>query len=327
MTKVFIYPTYDAKRDKSGNLYIDRFRKAFEADPDWKVLNRFPRSETLGLLLNLRAEVFILHWVDLIPSKPLGWLQALFFRLGVRLAKLRGAKIVWVLHNKAAHDDRSIRPAKLMAWMAGRTDFVLTHSTEGCRFFKSAYPDAKARCFYLPHPVYDTAIYAPEPAKWEYIIWGSITRRKNVLEFVRFAATGKFLQDKKILICGRCRNAKLDGEIRAALPPNITYENAFLTDEELAERIKSSHTVLFTYDGGSVLSSGALIYSLNFLKPVIGPRVGSFADMADIVSCYDSFDDIENLCVKDVSAAAGQYIAENQWADFPRKVGSCLDMK
>ena len=80
--KTFIYPTYDSKRDKSGNLYIDSFRKAFESDPRFKVCNTWARSETLGLLLNLRASLFILHWVDLIPSKPLGWLQTLFFRAG-----------------------------------------------------------------------------------------------------------------------------------------------------------------------------------------------------------------------------------------------------
>ena len=319
--KVFIYPTYDPKRDKSGNLYIDHFRKAFEADSHWEVLNRCPRSETLGLLLNLRAELFILHWVDLIPSKPLGRLQTFFFKLGVLAARRRSARIVWLLHNKGAHDDGSSRPARLMDWMAAKADMVLTHSEEGCRFFRQRYPSSVAPCHYIPHPVYTSRIFAPAPVpEWDYIIWGGISRRKRVLEFVRFAAGCKALADKKILICGACRDAELDAQIRSALSPFIDYENAFLSDAQLAERIAASRCVLFTYDGGTVLSSGALIYSLNFLKPIIGPAVGSFADLSDIVSCYENFDEIPSLPLRDISAAALRYIESNSWEDFPVKV-------
>jgi len=323
--KVFIYPTYDKKRDKSGNLYIDYFRKSFESSDSCTVLNSFPRSETLGLLLNLKAELFILHWIDLIPSKPLGFLQTFFFRLGVLAAKLRGAKIVWVLHNKYAHDDKSDRPGKLMHWMSLKADFVLTHSLEGVRFYKSEYQDSSAKCFYLPHPVYQSRkIKDTVQPEWDYIIWGTITPRKKVLEFVRFAAECKELEDKRILICGRCADTVLDTQIRKSLSPNITYQNVFMSDNELASRISSAKTILFTYDGGSVLSSGALIYSLNFFKPIIGPKVGSFEDLKGIVECYDRFEDIPSIVPKDCSDEIQKYIDENLWADFPDRLLSYI---
>ena len=318
--KIFIYPTYDPKRDKSGNLYIDYFRKAFEASGQFEVCNSLPRSETLGLLLNLRAKVFVLHWVDLIPSKPLGFLQVLFFKAGVLAARLRGAEIVWVLHNKNAHDDKSSRPARLMDWMARRADAVLTHSEEGCRFFRTRYPDLKIPCIYIPHPVYDSRIVKAghDAFDWDYIVWGTVTARKRVLEFVRFVASCKELEDKKILICGRCRDTALDNSIRQALPPNILYENRFLTDAELEDRISRSRTILFTYEPGSVLSSGALIYSLNFLRPIIGPRVGSFMDMEGIVSCYDTFEDIPSLdCPTGFRENIEEYLSTQSWENFP----------
>lgn len=325
--KTFIYPTYDSKRDKSGNLYIDSFRKAFESDPRFKVCNTWARSETLGLLLNLRASLFILHWVDLIPSKPLGWLQTLFFRAGVLLARLRGGKIVWVLHNKEAHDDKSSKPAELMQWMSGKADYVLTHSEEGVSFFKDRYPQSGARCFYIPHPAYDSSVYKSDcHLLWDYIIWGTITRRKNVLEFVKFASECKELSHRKIHICGRCSDPVLDKEIRDALPQNITYENAFFTDDELKNRISSASAILFTYDGGSVLSSGALIYSLNFLKPIIGPRVGSFSDLEGIVSCYDTFADIPSIPLnRDNASLAEEYLKQNTWESFPDKFLGHID--
>lgn len=319
--KVFVYPTYDRKRDKSGNLYIDYFRKAFESSESWTVLNAFPRSETLGLLLNLRAELFILHWVDLIPSKPMGFLQTFLFRLGVMAARLRGAKIMWVLHNKTAHDDKSHRPAELMRWISERADYVLTHSEEGVCFFCETYLNSSAKYIYLPHPVYEVdRLNLAARIEWDYIIWGSVTRRKNVLEFVRFAATCEEFMDKRILICGYCADALLDSQIRESLPSFITYRNVFMSDEELGKQISASRTILFTYGGGSVLSSGALIYSLNFFKPIIGPRVGSFSDMKGIVECYDKFDDIPSLILKDNTQEIQNYIENNSWKDFPDKV-------
>jgi len=202
--------------------------------------------------------------------------------------------------------------------MSLKADFVLTHSLEGIRFYKSEYPDSSAKCFYLPHPVYEFGkIEDAAQTEWDYIIWGTITPRKKVLEFVRFAAECKELEDKRILICGRCADTVLDTQIRKSLSPNITYQNVFMSDDELASRISSAKTILFTYDGGSVLSSGALIYSLNFFKPIIGPKVGSFEDLKGIVECYDSFEDIPSIVSRDCSGEIKKYIDENLWAGFP----------
>lgn len=317
--KMFIYPTFDPKRDKSGNRYIQLFRESFEKNSRWEVINRCPRSEALGLLLNADADIFVLHWVDLIPSKPAGRLQELFFRAGVWLAHTRGKKIVWVLHNKAAHDDRSSRPFAMMDFMSRYADGVLTHSQEGVRFFKEKYPSCTAPCFYIPHPAYtDEIITCNSKPGYDYIIWGNISRRKNILEFVRHAGTNEYFKNRRILICGRCREREYDRAIRECLPQNIEYCNKFLSDDQIRGLISSAAVILFTYAERSILSSGALIYSLNFAKPIIGPRAGSFADLKDIVACYDSFDDIPYLTLPD-GIGAVRYIRENGWSDFPEK--------
>lgn len=324
--KIFIYPTFDSKRDKSGNKYIQLFREAFEECPRCTVLNRFPRSETLGLLLNADADAFVLHWVDLIPSKPLGRLQEAFFRAGVKLARIRGKKIVWVLHNKAAHDDRSDRPARMMDFISKYADAVLTHSEEGVRFYRANFPESRAECKYIPHPAYTQECFAGEgEIKYDYIIWGNISPRKNVLEFVRFAAANDFFKSKKVLLCGHCPDSGYDKAIREALPPCIEYHNRFFSDQQLRDLISSARAILFTYEGKTVLSSGALIYSLNFAKPIIGPRVGSFADLKDIVACYDNFDDIPSLTMPSGQAAM-KYVKENNWSNFPEKfIGTFLE--
>lgn len=328
MKKVFIYPTFDARRDKSGNQYILRFREAFENAEGIKVLNRFQRSETLGLLLNADADVFILHWVDLIPSKPLGTLQTLFFKCGVLLAKRCGRKIVWVLHNKTAHDKSRGKAEALMDWMSERADAVIVHSGDGVDFFHKRFPASRAACSFIPHPVYSEEMYAnggtPE---YDYVVWGSITPRKNVLEFVRFAAADPSMKDKRILICGRCASEELDADIRQSLRPGIDYENRFFSDEELHERIGTGAVILFTYSEKSLLSSGALIYSLNFGKPVIGPDSGAFLDLPGVVACFNDFSQIASLSQSGGydPTKAREYISENTWARFPAKFIAATD--
>lgn len=328
MKKIYIYPSYDPRHDKTGNTYIRDFHASFGQMEDICVVNRLPGLQTFSMILNLDADVFVIHWVELIPGKPLGFLQCLVFRLVMWLVRMCGKRIVWVLHNKSPHKGRSSTAEKLMAFMARCSDAVVTHSEEGVRFFAGRYPDEDAgKCRYIPHPVYSSDVYPPHPEpKWDYVIWGSVDRRKNVLEFLRFAVSDAELSRKKILVCGQCRDKNHDDEIRSVLADNMTYVSRFLSDDELKYYIGSSRVILFTYNTESVLSSGALIFSLNFMKPVIGPRAGSFADMPGIVSCYDTFEDIPHLRIpENVEEYVVDYMKRNTWSLFAEKFMRCLE--
>ena len=327
MKKLYIYPSFDPKHDKTGNTYIRHFHDAFCESSDYRSVNRLPSLQVFSMPLNLDAGIFVIHWVDLIPGKPLGALQCLVFYLTMFLVRLSGKKIVWVLHNKRPHSGVSRKADRLMSYMAGRSDVVITHSEEGVSFFRNTYPDCNPdKCRYIPHPVYSSELYPSAPEQmWDHVVWGTIDRRKNILEFVRFAAGDERMKGRRILICGRCRDEEYDRMIRSYLSENITYDNRFLADEELAGYIAASRSVIFTYNPESVLSSGALIYTLNFRKPVIGPRVGSFSDLSDIVACYDSFEDIPEIVLPDDPVSASEdYIRLNSWSSFVSKFDEAL---
>lgn len=73
------------------------------------------------------------------------------------------------------------------------------------------------------------------------------------------------MKSKRILIVGRCPESKYAKEIDDAIAEsNITFDNRFFSDKELRNSISQSKVILFTCNTESVLSSGALIYSLNF---------------------------------------------------------------
>ena len=101
--------------------------------------------------------------------------------------------------------------------------------------------------------------------------------------------------------------------------------NKFLDDNELDELIRKSRCILFTYNSTSVLCSGALIFSLNYCKPIIAPKSGVFAEMPGIVSCYSTFDDIKSIRMVDNKSIIKQYIDENTWDHIPGRILSLLN--
>lgn len=319
--KVYIYPTYTPSRDKSGNLYIKYFHEAFQKEDGVKVINRLWQIGIASIAFNLDADMFIIQWIDLIPNKRLGKIQFIFFLLFVKVISLLRKKIVWVLHNKRAHNNKSRWVDYGMKFMAKYATCVITHSEEGISFFNKKYPIYQGKCYYIPHPVYTSQIYSSTKIVYDYIVWGTVSKRKNVLEFVSFAITSNELKSKRILIAGRCSNSQYAKKINDVITDsNIIFDNRFYNDEELRDLISQSKAILFTYNSESVLSSGALIYSLNFCKPIIGPNVGSFADLKSIVSVYNKFSDIPHLLLKSNIEACKQYIAENTWDTFPCKL-------
>lgn len=323
--QVYIYPTYTPSRDKSGNLYIKYFHDAFKDSHSWTLVNRLWKIGVASILFNLDAEVFIIHWVDLIPFKRFGRVQFLFFIFCISVLKFFGKKVVWVLHNKHAHNGKS----KMVDWgmllMARMATKVIAHSEEGVTFFDKKYFKFKGKCYYIPHPVYSADLVSTKEVRWDYIIWGTINRRKRLLEFLDYANTQPFYVNKKILVCGYCRDYEYSCQISQCCGLNIDFINKFLTDEEISYYIRQSRVILFTYNTESVLSSGALIYSLNFNKPIIGPNAGSFADLKEFVSCYETFEDIEHLSLKSDPASLKAYINENSWNKLPRKIMILLE--
>ena len=319
--KLYIYPTFNPLRDTGGNFYLKFFHDSFKLYPQYNLVNRLWKIGISSIYFNLDADTFIIQWVDKIPFKRLGKIQFIFFLLGIKVLRLLKKNIVWVLHNKQAHLGKSKLVDIGMKYIAKMANDVITHSCEGTLFFKEKYPDIDySKCRYIPHPVYTTQLYPSKELKWDYIIWGNIDRRKNILEFLKVMNCVNFFDSHTLLICGLSKEDSYTSQIKQNLSPNITFINKFLSDKELEEYIASSRCILFTYSTESVLSSGALIYSLNFCKPIIGPNVGSFKDMKDIVSCYNHYEDIAYLPIRSNISAIKRYIQENTWETFSRKI-------
>ena len=211
-----------------------------------------------------------------------------------------------------------------MRTMAHLSNIVVTHSSYGEQLFNQLFPRLEGKCRYIPHPVYDTQMIPSETIDWDYIIWGEVNSRKGIVEFLEYANQSRFFSDKRILICGKCNDSVYASKIQRYCNNNVSFVNRFIEDDELKTFIQRSAVILFTYSSDSVLSSGSLIYSLNFCKPIIGPNTGSFAEMAGIVTCYDSLKDIEHLKLLYSKELCLEYIEKNQWMFIPQKIDNLL---
>ena len=281
------------------------------------------RSSSLGfasVFCNLQANIYILNWTESIPFKPYGTIQVPIFLLGMLLLKLLGKEIVWIAHNKRSHVRDNLL-SRLCMWISARcSSKIICHAREGVPLFGTKYATSKVS--YIPHPAYSSDIYTPLPIQYNYIIWGAIDRRKHILEFVEFAKRRPFYADKRILICGRPQDSEYHALLKAACDGFCELRAEFISDATLIDLIRQSEQILFTYKEDNTLGSGALIYSLNFNKPIIGPRSGAFLDFPGIVQVFNSFEEIENLTVggNDMSTLISEYIVSSTWKSFASQI-------
>src|SRR5690606_28218608 len=101
-------------------------------------------------------DIFILNWIESLPEKRFGKLQAIFFVLFTFCAKILKKKIVWILHNKYSHHKRRNRWIDFMyRFMMTHSDIIITHSTGGISFVDENYPQASSKVKMLIHPIHD----------------------------------------------------------------------------------------------------------------------------------------------------------------------------
>lgn len=318
---IFIFPIFKKARNSSGNSYLREFTESFSKS--YSIQSKGSRYGLFSILFNFKADIYVLHWIESINNV----LQGFVYVFSIIFLRLLNKKVVWVLHNKQPHKGNVKLGKFYMKVTAFFCSKIVTHASEGLEYVLLVYgKKAFDKTHYIPHPVYTSNIYSlPNNSinyDWDIIVWGNIQPYKNILEFLKFVKASEVLNKKRILICGNCSDDEYLEKITSNLSSNVVFINEFLSESKLQNYLLTSKAILFTYNLDSVLSSGALIYSLNYLRLIIGPNGGAFKDLNSIVSVYDSFEDLELIDyerkppVSDIEF----YIKSNTWAQLPEKI-------
>jgi len=248
----------------------------------------------------LKVDVAFMNFPEEMIDKRFGFWQFLIFIFVITpFFKLTKRKLVWTMHNRKSHYSKNKRIKKyLYQFLLKHSDIIVVHASVGKDIVGDYNKKLLSKVFYFPHPVIDMGIPMSENEPiYDFIIWGRIAPYKSVDSFLEYLHTNKIQHKYKILIAGKVQTQELEVAISKYLTENIILINRDLSDDELIEYISSSRIVLFPYIHESVLASGALVYSLNFRKPIIGPHAGAFLDLSyeNLVFTFRTYEDIEKI--------------------------------
>lgn len=271
------------------------------------------------LYRSIKADIYIVNWLESICFSRGAFLQFLCAVIGLWIIKLRKKRIVWMFHNIHPHQGNNFMSEILQRMLYNYANLIISHSKEACIWAKSK---ARHNVIYRAHPIREinidrTKVYKQDPC--DVFIWGDILPYKGIVEFLKFLNESK--SKLRIKIVGKCRDKVLNSAIKSQSTSLITYENRRASFTELAAIIKNSRYVLFPYIGDSVSSSGALIDTIFMGGNAIGPNLGAFRDLAFEKICivYNNYTEMLSLLnespyIKQVDI--DKFFKENNWESF-----------
>lgn len=252
---------------------------------------------TAARALRGRASVLHLHWPErrVRDASRLPALARSGALLGVLDAfRARGGRVVWTVHNLAAHGGRYHAWLEPRFWRAftRRLDGFIALSPSGAEAARERYPALRdVPGFVVPHGHYrgaypdqvgrDAARRAlalpPEARVLGFL--GQVRPYKNVAHLLRtFARLPE--PDLRLLVAGQPKPEPLAAELRALAEADsrVRLAPGFVPGDEVQGWLRAMDLAVLPYR--EILNSGSAILALSFDRPVLVPRRGAMEDLA-----------------------------------------------
>jgi beta-1,4-mannosyltransferase len=246
-------------------------------------------------VLNESFDVWHLHWPDATWNRKgfvEAFVRAIALLLLIDLARYRGIRIVWTVHNLHAHD---VRHPRLESWFwakfARRVDGYLSLTESGQRAAIGAFPALASRpAFVVPHGDYRGSypnridrrlarrrLGITEEAR-VVLFAGNIFAYKNVPQLIRaFKEVASI--DSKLVIAGRPADAQIEADVieEANDHPGIRLDLSFIANDELQVYFRACDLVVLPFR--DILNSGSAILALSFDRPILVPDRGVMGEL------------------------------------------------
>lgn len=259
-------------------------------------------------LLRTAPSVWHLHWPDHVLNRPTA-LQAMLRGLAVlllaTLARYRGCKVVWTVHNLHSHERRH---PKVEEWfwrhLIRRVDGYISLSRSGRDLLLGQFPRLRQTPgFVVPHGSYrgiyphDLSHHAArrslevsaDATTIGYI--GRILTYKNVPHLVRVFRQLS-VPNSVLFVAGEPVSPGVGEAVTSAADadPRVRLFLHHVPAAELQVYLLASDLIVFPYR--DILNSGSALLALSFDRPVLVPRLGAMGELrecigADWVATYD----------------------------------------
>ncbi|HEX6740108.1 MAG TPA: glycosyltransferase [Vicinamibacteria bacterium] len=248
-----------------------------------------------GRLIFGRHDVWHLHWPESILNLPQPWKAlplAFTLRLLLRVARAKGTRIVWTVHNLRSHE--GLYPgveARLWRALMAHLDGYIALTDAGRAQAVRCYPSLRERPgFVIPHGHY-RAVYPDTVSGAEarahlglpqggrvLLALGQVRPYKNVPHLIRtFRALAA--PDAILVVAGLPVTPELAAEVRAAAAGDrrVRVHLGFVPDGEVQVYLRAADLVVLPYR--QILNSGSAILALSFARPVLVPEQGAMAEL------------------------------------------------
>jgi beta-1,4-mannosyltransferase len=246
--------------------------------------------------LTSRCDVWHIHWPERLANKHSRVVAAVnlaVFAVFVVLARLRGTKLVWTIHNLEDHQGR--HPGwerRFMAWFVLRLDGAISLTEPGFRLAVERYPGlGSTPTAVIPHGHYldaypntigreeARAVLGLREEQRVIAFVGRISGYKNVPGLIRVFGSLPD-QDLRLVIAGEPQSAALRREVEsAASDPRIQLQLRDIRDDELQVFLNAADLAVFPFE--RILNSGSVLLALSFLRPVLVPAIESMVELRD----------------------------------------------
>lgn len=246
-----------------------------------------------AVLRRHRPDVFHLHWTQPYlylpgrrrPSRVLAW--RLVFQL--RVLRRLGVRIVWTVHNIAAHETTDAEPElRISRRIAALSDALIVHCEAARKLAIDALAiptDRQGRVVVVPHghyiDAYPTTItraearasFGLDDGERVFLLLGALRGYKGANELI---AEFKKLPDPnaRLLIAGKPFTPELEADLAAQTgdDPRIVARLEFIPDADIPRLLLASDCAVLPFR--DVLTSGSLILAMSFGLAAIAPRLG-----------------------------------------------------
>ncbi len=284
--RVLAWPAFE---NRTGNPYNRLLYEAMEKEGT--VIDEF----TPERLLTGEYDVWHLHWPENLLSicKLLDAMLRIVGLFGLMVvARIRGIRIVWTVHNLDTHEQRHLLLERLFwTFFIPRIDGFISLSEVGLRQAEVRFPALRnISGFVVPHGHYRTA-YPEAVLKDEarerlhletddrvMLYVGRIRPYKNVPRLIR---AFRLIEDERarLLVVGESNDEVLQMTIaaEAAQDSRVQCELRFIPDDDLPIYLGTSDLVVLPYR--NILHSGAALLALSFNRPVLVPDLGAMGEL------------------------------------------------
>jgi glycosyltransferase involved in cell wall biosynthesis len=313
---------------KSENPYVELYSSQLEALG--VVVEDFKPSQAWHAGA---CDVLHWHWPDsVLRSRTLS--EAIRrhskYALTLMLLRVRGARVVWVLHNLQAHEPDHWLSAKLFGtWLPRLCTHAMALSSGGLVEAQRKYPALRSKVLaVVPHGHY-RRLYQPAPSKAEcrrilgiapdrftFLFLGQIRPYKNVPSLIE-AFKGMKRNDAQLLVAGLPRQGETVEALVAAQDHHerIHLHLKHIPEPDIPVYLGACDLVVLPFK--RILNSGSAMLALSLDRPLLAPRLGALVELQEAVGegwvrLYD-----DQLGADVLEAAANQCIATSLNAEGP----------